>query len=60
MKPEVNKTDKKRSNFFLTEQARVIIEAKVNELGVSKSGVVELALRDLADKGIGNKERLLR
>ncbi len=60
MKLEVNKIDKKRSNFFLTEQARVIIDAKVKELGVSKSGVVELALRDLADKGIGNKERLLR
>ncbi len=57
---EDSKTDKKRSNFFLTEQARVIIEAKVEELGVSKSGVIELALRDLADKGIGNKERLLR
>ncbi len=56
---EDSKTDKKRSNFFLTEQARVIIEAKVKELGVSKSGVVELALRDLADKAIGNRERLL-
>ncbi len=56
-----NKANKKRSNFFLTEQARVIIEAKVKELGVSKSGVVELALRDLADKAIGNnREHLLK
>ncbi len=45
-----NKANKKRSNFFLTEQARVIIDTKVKELGVSKSGVVELALRDLANK----------
>jgi hypothetical protein len=38
----------------------VIIEAKVNELGVSKSGVVELALRELTDKGVANNgERLL-
>ncbi len=60
MKLEDNKASKKRSNFFLTEQARVIIEAKVEELGVSKSGVVELALRDLADRAMGNTERLLR
>jgi hypothetical protein len=53
---EDSKTDKKRSNFFLTEQARVIIEAKVKELGVSKSGVVELALRDLADKTINSNK----
>ncbi len=60
MRLEENKANKKRSNFFLTEQARVIIEAKVNELGVSKSGVVELALRDLAEKGmLNNRERLL-
>ncbi len=57
---EERKPNKKRSNFFLTEQARVIIEVKVKELGVSKSGVVELALRDLADKAMGNTERLLR
>ncbi len=55
-----NKANKKRSSFFLTDGARGIIDAKVEELGVSKSGVVELALRDLADKGIGNdRERLL-
>ncbi len=47
---EENKANKKRSNFFLTDDARGIIDAKVKELGVSKSGVVELALRDLANK----------
>ncbi len=45
-----NKANKKRSNFFLTDDARGIIDTKVKELGVSKSGVVELALRDLANK----------
>ncbi len=51
-----NKANKKRSNFFLTEQARGIIDTKVKELGVSKSGVVELALRDLADKTINSNK----
>jgi hypothetical protein len=61
MKLEEHKVTKKRSNFFLTGDAREIIEAKVGELGISKSGVVELALRDLANKAIGsNREQLLR
>ncbi len=61
MKVEENKPNKKRSNFFLTDDARGIIGAKVRELGVSKSGVVELALRDLAAKAVGSKkERLLQ
>ncbi len=51
-----NKANKKRSNFFLTEQARGIIDTKVKELGVSKSGVLELALRDLADKTINSNK----
>ncbi len=51
-----NKANKKRSNFFLTDDARGIIDAKVEELGVSKSGVVELALRDLADKTINSNK----
>lgn len=48
------KTNKKRSNFFLTDDARRIIDEKVRELGISKSGVVELALRDLTNERTGN------
>ncbi len=61
MKLEEHKANKKRSNFFLTADARGIIEAKVKELGISKSGVVEVALRDLVNKAnINNREQLLR
>ncbi len=49
-----HKANKKRSNFFLTDEARGIIDAKVKELGISKSGVVEVALRKLNNKAIGN------
>ncbi len=44
------KSNKERRNFFLTDQARNIIDAKVRELGISKSGVVELSLRELDKK----------
>ncbi len=54
MKLEEHKANKKRSNFFLTADARGIIDAKVRELGISKSGVVEVALRKLNNKAIGN------
>ncbi len=54
MKLEEHKANKKRSNFFLTADARGIIDAKVRELGISKSGVVEVALRRLNNKAIGN------
>ncbi len=54
MKLEEDKTNKKRSNFFLTADARGIIDEKVKELGISKSGVVEVALRKLNNKPISN------
>lgn len=54
MEPEERKANKKRSNFFLTADARGIIDEKVRELGISKSGVVEVALRSLTSKAIGN------
>ena len=61
MEPKEHKANKKRSNFFLTDDDRGIINGKVKELGISKSGVVELALRDLTNKAIGtNREQLLR
>ncbi len=57
MKLEEHKAHKKRSNFFLTADARGIIDKKVRELGVSRSGVLELALRDLADRdAVNNRE----
>ena len=46
--------NKERRNFFLTADARRIIDGKVKELGISKSGVVELALRNLTNKRTGN------
>ncbi len=61
MKLEEHKANKKRSNFFLTADARGIIDEKVRELGISKSGVVEVALRRLNNKAIGNDaEQLLQ
>ncbi len=54
MKAEEHKANKRRSNFFLTADARRIIDEKVRELGISKSGVVEVALRSLTSKAIGN------
>ena len=47
-------SNKERRNFFLTNDARKIIEDKVRELGISKSGVVELALRTLTNKRTDN------
>jgi hypothetical protein len=58
MKLEEHKANKKRSNFFLTADAR-IIDAKVGELGISKSGVVEVALRKLNNKAIDNDTKQL-
>ncbi len=59
MKLEEHKANKKRSNFFLTADARGIIDAKVRELGISKSGVVEVALRKLNNRAIDNDTRQL-
>ncbi len=59
MKLEEHKANKKRSNFFLTADARGIIDAKVRELGISKSGVVEVALRRLNNRAIDNDTKQL-
>ncbi len=48
------KSKKERKNFFLTGEARRIIDTKVRELGISKSGVVELSLRELDKKNSVN------
>ncbi len=48
------KSNKERRNFFLTDAARRIIDEKVRDLGISRSGVVELALRNLTNKTTGN------
>ena len=56
MKSKDQITNKRKSSFFLTEEARRIIEKKVEAWGISKSGVVELALRNLSDKGMDRGE----
>lgn len=54
MKLKEQNTNKKKNSFFLTEQARKIIDAKVEAWGISKSGVVELSLRELDKKNSVN------
>ena len=56
MKLKEQIANKRKSSFFLTEDARRIIEKKVEAWGVSKSGVVELALRNLIEKGMYKNE----
>lgn len=50
MKLKQQSTNKKMTSLFLTEDARKIIDKKVEAWGVSKSGVVELSLRGLDKK----------
>lgn len=54
MKINGRNMNKKKNSFFLTEEARKIIDKKVEAWGVSKSGVVELSLRELDKKNILN------
>ncbi len=52
MKLKEQNIDKRKISFFLTTQAREIINSKVEGWGISKSGVVELALRNLSQKDL--------
>ena len=47
MKLKNKNTNKRKNSFFLTEDARKIIDKKTKAWGISKSGVVELSLREL-------------
>ena len=56
MKVEEKNISKVKSSFFLTEDARKIIDDKVKAWGISKSGVVELSLRQIDKKDSLNRE----
>ncbi len=50
MKLKEHKVNKTKTSLFLTEDARKIIDKKVEAWGISKSGVVELSLREFDKK----------